>query len=147
MNTKIPLPSGAVLEIQTAPFETVMDAIQIIARELAKVDLKIGGDVLKRVQEGGDFGIEDLDVSVLKDSILLLVGSKEFRPMLAELFRSALYDGIKVEATTWTPEKARGDYFLAAWEVIKKNVGPFFGPLLSSLSARAKANSGGPRSG
>ena len=67
--------------------------------------------------------------------------------MLAELFRSALYDGIKVEATTWTPEKARGDYFLAAWEVIKKNVGPFFGPLLSSLSARAKANSGGPRSG
>ena len=147
MNTKITLPSGAVLEIQAAPFETVMDAIQIIARELAKVDLKIGGDVLKRVKEGGEVGVEDLDLSVLKDSILLLVGSKEFRPMLAELFRSATYDGLKVDATTWTSEKARGDYFLAAWEVIKKNVSPFFGPLLSSLSARAKANIDARKSG
>jgi hypothetical protein len=147
MNTKVTLPSGAVLEIQTAPFETVMDAIQVIARELAKVELKIDPETIRAVQAGGTAGAGDLDVSTLKDAVLTLVASREFRPALAELMKSAMYNGLKVDATTWQSEEARGDYFPAAWEVIKKNIAPFFGSLLSKFSARATATSAAPRSG
>ena len=147
MNTKIQLPSGATLEIQTAPFETVMDAIQVIARELAKVEMKIDPETMRAVQAGGTAGAGDFDVSMLKDAVLTLVGSREFRPALAELMKSAMYNGLKVDAGTWQSEEARGDYFPAAWEVIKKNIAPFFGSLLSKFAARAAATSAAPRSG
>jgi hypothetical protein len=147
MNTKVTLPSGTVMEIQMAPFETVMDAIQIIARELATVELKIDPETVRIVKAGGTATASDLDITVLKDAVLTLVASREFRPALAELMKSAIYGRAKIDGTTWDSEEARGDYFPAAWEVIKKNVAPFFGRLLLKLSASAKATSAGPRSG
>lgn len=138
MNTKLNLPTGAALEIQTAPFETVMDAIQIIARELLKVDLKIDGGALERLKSGGDFSAADLDISFLKDGMLVLLASKDYRAVLGEMMKSCTYKGIKVDGTTWEPEQAREDYFSAAWEVSKKNVAPFFKKILSSLLAAAR---------
>jgi hypothetical protein len=82
---------------------------------------------------------------VLKNAVFQLVGSKEFRGILGQLMQSAMYSGERIGASTWMNEQARGDYFPAAWEVIKHNLAPFFGNLASKLSERAKARSAGPR--
>lgn len=141
------LPSGAKLELQYAPFEVAMKLLQTIARELIGVSSGLNvelslGDPSAMIQK---LIGSDLSLDLIKNAVFQIVASSAVTAILRECMGRCLYEGRAIGADTFEPGSARGDYFPAAWEVMKHNLLPFFSGLAAkSLTAKSPAGGSPP---
>jgi len=120
-NKVVNLPSGAKLEVQMAPFSVGVKLHKVIASELKSVDAA-----------GLDFS-DGVPLDTIKSAVFQLLASDAVEAAVFDCFKYSLYDDLKIDRSTFEPEEARGDYLVAAWEVVSFNVGPFFKSLGSVL--------------
>ena len=126
--SKTKLPSGAELEIQLAPFSDASSLNKAVAKELKA--LKI------------DATLELNDPNFIKDLVCSAIASDEIMACVWQCFKRCTYNGIKIDANTFEPSEARGDFYVVCKEVLTANIGPFFQSLLSQfegLKAEKKA--------
>lgn len=113
------LPSGAVLKIQSAPFELARNLYQAFLEEAKAVTISTKTEL----------------ASVYKDLICVGFSSKKIEGILWECFKYCIYNNgkgdLKIDKDTFEPISAREDYLTVCMEVAKENVAPF----LKSLSA------------
>ena len=151
MNTTKTLLSGRSLTILTPRLADAKELSKVVARELARVALKIESDDLKKLQRGDLAGIASIDMDVIKNLAFQLLGSDEVERVVHKLMTSATYgepdNEQRISAATWEDEKNREDYFEVAWEVSKNALRPFFSNLLSLLFSRAVPAGEVPKSG
>lgn len=143
----VTLPSGVKLELQHAPFEVAMKLLQTIARELIgvatglNVELSLGNPQAMIEKLIGS----DLSLDLIKNAVCQIVASGNVTAILRECMGRCLYDGRAIGVETFEPAIARGDYFPAAWEVMKHNLLPFFKGLgAKSLTAKSPAGGSPP---
>lgn len=127
MNEQITLKSGAMLELQMAPFADGMNLFKVIVNEVKQVDVDLSGlDVA---------GLASKDLNSIKNLIFQLLGSDAVERCFFLCAARCLHNGQKITKATFEPAESRGDYLPTAWEVIKFNIAPFFSGLdLSSLT-------------
>lgn len=106
---KVSLPSGATLEVAPAPFAASKALYQAILREF------------KGVAFGDDLELAD----VLKDVFCGAFTSPAVDKALDECAKRCLYNGLKIDDSTFEPVEARDDYILVCMEVAKENIFPF----------------------
>ena len=143
LSETIILPSGSKFRLQDADFELSFELGQAILRELlaVKIDLKIDVSKIDPSNPMASLGEMDLPLDVLKNAIFSVLASREVRRLVDQAMTPCLYNGIRVDSKTFADRAARGDYLPAAWEVIKYNVGPFLGALLSKSSTESGESS------
>ena len=134
------LASGRKLELQHADFEVAMGLLQATAREFLKVgiDLKVN---LRRIE---DLLAADFPLAVFKDAVCNLISSREVTELVRECMGRCLYDGVAIGPKTFEDVKARSDYLEISWEVMKLNLSPFLGGLLSRLPRPGTPSEGSP---
>ena len=118
------LPSGARLEIQSAPFALACKLRRTAASAFIAVDVSTPMEELQK----GKFSLNDL-----KGLLLQALGNEQLENDLNACLKYCLYNEAKVDAATF--DNARGDYLPALWEVAQFNLAPFFGSLSSLFSA------------
>jgi hypothetical protein len=117
--SKKTLPSGAVLEINLAPFLDANSLNRAVAKELLKI--KFDGEL-------------DLnDHNFIKDIICTAISSDDIMSALWNCFKRCTYNGVKMNQDTFENEDARGDYFTVCKEVLIENLRPFGKGLLSQF--------------
>lgn len=116
MGYETKLPSGAILQVNAAPFADAQRLSQACAKELAP--LKISAST-------------ELDLDFFKNIVCAVASSENIERALWPCLRRCLYSGVKIDDGTFEPEDARQDYLLVVSEVLKANVFPFWKGLLS----------------
>ncbi len=124
MNKKVTLPSGAELEIQVAPFGASKALYQAVVSELRGVELDVKLDLQSEV-----------NVDLLKNLFCAALDSKRIETALDECMKVVLYNGLKIDKSTFEPLEARDDYFTACFEVAQENIRPFTKSLFAQFSA------------
>lgn len=115
MMTEIKMPSGAILKVQPAPFAAARTLYQAVLEEA----------------KGLKFDPEaQVDVNFFKDLFCAGLASKKIEAALAECFKSALYNDLKITNDIFEPVEAREDYIMACFEVAQENIKPFTKNLL-----------------
>lgn len=136
--TSITCPSGAVLVLMDAPFETSMRLLKTVARELSlvttglKLDVNFGNDPAALAK----LFATDLPLDVLKNAVCQMVASDQLDSVLAECMARCTYNKLACKKDLFEDRNARQDYLLVAWEVIKHNLSPFF----AGLTSRSKTS-------
>lgn len=128
---KTTLKSGAVLELQMAPFAVSMRLFKTIANELKAVDIHLDGISFKE--------IKNTDINGIKNAVFQLLGSDAVETALKSCMERCLYNGLKITPDIFENPEARADYLVVAWEVTKFNLAPFFKSLDLSSMASPKA--------
>jgi hypothetical protein len=131
------MPSGAVLKIMPAPFEQARGLFQAVLKEIRAVEII------------SDKLVMDLYKNLLTSSF----SSKEVEKWLWACMVRCTYnlDGkgdLKIDASTFEPERARGDYVTVCMEVARVNIDPFAKSLWSeflNLLPEATSNSLKPK--
>ncbi len=128
------MPSGAQLSVSAAPFEDAMALQDGVLNACKGVPMP-----------GSLEDLMGMDATPLKDAILAAATSKELREALFTCAKHAIYDGkVKVDRALFDDpilgEKARGDYYTIAWELIVVNCGPFFVKTFSWLKTTTASN-------
>jgi hypothetical protein len=121
MNKKITLPSGAILEINLAPFSDANALNKAVAKELLKLKL--------------DKEMELSDPNFIKDLVCVAVSSEEIMTAVWVCFKRCTYNNLKISCDTFETLEGRGDYFSVCKEVLMENIGPFVKSLLSQFEA------------
>lgn len=111
---EVKLPSGAVLKIGVAPFETSRSLYQVVLEE-AKAIL-----VTTKLEMA----------SVYKDLFCIGFSSKKIENALWECLKYCTYNNgktgeLKIDKDTFEPISAREDYLNVCIEVAKDNIAPF----------------------
>lgn len=138
------LPSGARLTLNHPPFSVAMDLVTSVAVELKgvatglKVELSLGDPVAMIAK----LAACDLPVDLLKDALLQAVASPRIRASLHECMGRCLLNGQVCNIMAFEDPKVRGDYFPAAWEVMKFTLSPFFAGLSSKSLVGSAPKSG-----
>ena len=146
MMTTTPLPSGSNFAGQIAPWQVAARLRWTLAAELKAVSLDFSSGIVQALLRAGAepdkakakilalgaLGSEDVDV--LKNLLMQLVGSPTLESVIFECLVRCTLNGTKITAETFEGEGARADFYPAAVEVLKINILPFFGNLLSTLS-------------
>lgn len=136
------LPSGVELELGLPDFDDAMALLETIFGELKAVNIDLTVDV-NNLQETL---AQEMPVGLVKDVVCQVIGSKAIKRDLRACMARCLYNGSAIDAKTFEPADARGDYFPAAWEVIRFSLLPFFKGLdWKSLIASAAKAGAGPR--
>lgn len=104
------LPSGAELTITLAPFADSKALYQSILEELKSVSIK---------------GEDEIGIGLLKDLFCAGFSSKKIEAAMSKCLSRCLYNGIKIDDSTWEPAEAREDYMKTLVEVAKENIAPF----------------------
>lgn len=120
----INLPSGAILEINLAPFADADKLNKSVAKELKS--LKI------------DSQMEFEDPNFIKDMVCAAISSDEIMAALWVCFKRCTYNGQKITVDSFESEEGRGDYFFICREVLVGNCLPFFKSLLSQLGGMSQ---------
>ena len=119
MNMKKKLKSGAMLEVQMASFSDGIKLLEVVAEELKKVNIDIENLSLDKEITNGFIG-------TFKDLILNAITSTKLRECLDKCFLPCLYNTSKVNDTLFEDNmKAREDYLIICWEVLRYNLAPF----------------------
>ena len=118
--SKHTLPSGAILEITLAPFADANNLKKAIASEMKGLHLTSEMSLT--------------DANFLKDAVFTAIASERILACVEQCFKRCTYNGLKINADTFEPAEARGDYDLICYEVVKENLLPF----LKGLSAQLK---------
>lgn len=114
---EVKLPSGAVLRIDSAPFENSKALYQAILEELRAVPIV------------GKSEVEEM----LKNMACATFSSKKVEAMTWACMEKVLYNNLRVSKDTFEPVEARGDYIVVCSEVIKENVSPFMKSLYAEF--------------
>lgn len=120
MNKKVTMPSGAVLEIQVAPFLDAKKLYKAIAHEL------------KTVSVNADM---ELDLEMIKNLLCVVVESDRIEEAFNICAQRCLYNNCKISNDTFESLEARGDYLIVMREIIEANVAPF----MKGLFAQSKS--------
>jgi len=113
---KVNLPSGAVLEIQLAPFGDANKLNKAIAKELKTLSL--------------DSEMNLSDPVFLKDLVCTALSSDGIESCLWACFKRCTYNNEKISQDTFEKEESRQDYFIVCREVLQEQIGPFVKSLL-----------------
>lgn len=133
---------GKELTITPAPFADAMALQKAIGRSLkgSKIDLSgIDADIVGRDAEGNiDLSTLRLDkangmIQTIANLILNVSTSDEIEECLFKCASRAVIGGEKVTLEYFEKVENRKNYFPIMMEIIKTNVGPFFGDLVSLL--------------
>ena len=136
------LPSGATIELHVADFEASMTLLETVVAELKAVNVDLTVDPANIAESLA----QEMPVGLIKNVLCQVLGSKALKRDLNACMGRCLYAGEAIGKNTFEPVIARGDYFPAAWEVLKINLLPFFkGVDLKSLIAAAQKASAGPK--
>ena len=124
-NEKVSLPSGAELEMTLAPF---LEGEKLFSAT---------AECLKQVKIDGNTEVEDLtsNLNSLKDVFLMCITSQQMKDAMLGCLKRCTYNGQRI--TSWDifdDVKAREDYLVVCWEVVKFNLTPFTKSLFSRLS-------------
>ena len=124
-NEKVSLPSGAELEMTLAPF---LEGERLFSAT---------AECLKGVKVDGNAEVGDLtsNLNSLKDMFLSCLTSKEMKDAILACLKRCTYNGQRI--TSWDifdDIKAREDYLMVCWEVVKFNLTPFTKSLISKFS-------------
>ncbi len=103
---KVKLPSGAILEVQPAPFAESKALYQAI------------------LEEGKNVKVADME-SAIKDLFCIGLSSKKIEAAMQPCLARALYDGEKILDQTFEPVDRRQDYLAVCMEVARENIEPF----------------------
>lgn len=125
---EVTLPSGAILKVNPAPFTDAKSLYKAILAE-AK-DIKIDSKT-------------EL-ASIFKDIFCSSFASDVVESKLWPCMRRCLYNDLKVEESTFEPEKSREDFTQVCMEVAKENVSPFLKNLYAAYSMLSLATSKDP---
>lgn len=139
---KLTLPSGAILTLCEAPFETSMQLLKVTAKELGQVTtgIKLEANLATDPAALSKLMSQDLTLDLLKNAVCQIIGSDAFEGVLSACMQRCLYNNQAINRETFEKREARQDYLPAAWEVIKHNLLPFFAGLKSkSLTAGSPA--------
>lgn len=140
-------PSGAILELKDAPFETSMKLLKTVARELStvatgmKIDINFANDPSALAK----LLAQDLPVDLLKNALCAVIASESIETVLGECMGRSLYAGRAADRKAFESRNARQDWLPCAWEVMKFNLSPFFAGLTSKSSTVAAAIGAPPR--
>jgi hypothetical protein len=111
----VTLPSGASFEMQMVPFALGVKLQRVIANELKGVPITEGA------------------LGNLKDTVFQLLASEAMEQVSFEVLRHCLFNGEKVDRSTFEDEDRRQDYLPAVWEAVNYNLAPFVAGLVSLL--------------
>lgn len=123
----ITLDSGKELVIELAAPEPAFALLDAVMADLKAVDLDLSSLDLK--------GLQAQDINVIKNLLCQFLGSKAIREAFFACAGKCLYDGKRITRETFAGADARADFLPVAQEVIKANLAPFFGSLVSKSSA------------
>lgn len=112
------LASGAVLKISTIPFAEAKALYQAMLKEL----------------RGVQFGANVNLTSVMKDLFCSGFSSQEVENALKKCLSRCLYNGVKIDDSTFEPEAARVDYTVVCLRVIEDVSAPFVNGLSVELN-------------
>lgn len=115
------MPSGAILEINLAPFADANALNKAVAKELLKIKI--------------DKDLELEDPNFIKDLVCTAISSDEIMGALWSCFKRCTYNNLKINQDSFESEEARGDYFNVCKEVLIGNLAPFGKSLLSQFGA------------
>lgn len=123
--TKVSLPSGAELEMTLAPF---LEGERLFSAT---------AECLKSVKLDGNADMKDMvgDLNGLKDMFLTCLTSQAMKEAILACLKRCTYN--KQRITSWDifdDVKAREDYLMVCWEVVKFNLTPFTKTLFAKLS-------------
>ena len=110
------LPSGAVLQVNLAPFADSKALYQAVLEEVRGIS--INDD-------------QDIGVNLIKDLFCTGFSSKKIEATLEKCLARCLYKGERITKDSFEDAEARGDYMKVLIEVTKENILPF----VKSLSA------------
>lgn len=124
---KVRLPSGAELAVTPLDWEdswgVCQDALGVI--EALNVDVK-------------GMSLQDIsaqDVLNFKGPICKILSSQVMLAASKRCFAKCTYNGVKIDAVTFSKPENRGDFLHACFYALKENCAPFFASLLSGLKA------------
>jgi hypothetical protein len=158
LKTVSTLASGSSLACDIAPWQVAARLRWQLAAELKKVNLDFTAGIVQALliaaaepdkskaksQVLAAIGGEDLNT--VKNLMLQLVGSPDLEGIIFECLSRCTLNNVKITMETFESEGARADFYEAALEVLKTNITPFFGRLLSTLrSPGATATPAGQR--
>lgn len=128
-NAKVSLPSGAELEMTLAPF---MEGERLFSAT---------AECLKSVKLDGNADMRDVvgDLNGLKDMFLTCLTSQSMKEAILACLKRCTYN--KQRITSWDifdDIKAREDYLMVCWEVVKFNLTPFTKNLFTKLNEFTK---------
>lgn len=106
---EVNLPSGAVLQVQAAPFAVSKALYQAVLKEAKALNL----------------GSQNDAGNLMKDLLMTAYSSAEIEKALWACFGKCLYNGLKIDKDTFEPEAAREDYVFVCMEVAQDNISPF----------------------
>lgn len=118
-NRKVTLPSGSELTVQIATFADSKQLFHMLLEEVRTVPM--------------DPSVE-LDSNFYKDLVCIGMSSKKIEAALQKCFTRCLYNGVRIDHTTFESVEARGDYLTVCLEVAEDNIHPFMKNLSAELS-------------
>jgi hypothetical protein len=119
----IRLPSGASLEITLIPYEDAWAVTQMVSDELKGIDFDVNSiDWAEPVKT---------DAFKLKGPILSILANKKIIEAFKLCRDRCLYNGQKIDNFTFEKKETRQDFIPVVFYVIKENIAPFFGGLIS----------------
>lgn len=125
------LKSGHVLGFGIAPFSVANKLRKVVAAELLKVELQI-----EKIDFKADFSkLDPKALNSVKNVAMQLLASDALEAAVFECLARCTLDGEAIKRDSFEEEAMRGDFLPCAWEVIRRNLAPFFANLdLSSLA-------------
>lgn len=134
---QITLPSGSILELDSAPFQEACRLRRIVAAELKAVSLS-GLDSDADISLKALASLSGPTLEVLKGTVCQVLASEALESAVFSCAAKSLLNGQRITRDTFEPENMRQDYLPVAWEVVKHTLAPFFASLdLRSFLAKA----------
>jgi len=123
--------SGAIAEINPAPFKDAMALKNAIVRELAKAGVDLQVLIANEKDSNPNYKV---DLKSIISAVLSVDSSESVTAALFECLERCSYNGEKITTRTFETDAARGDYYQIVFECIQANLLPFFTGLASRLS-------------
>lgn len=124
--------SGAILDLNIAGFAESHRLMKAVAKEFGSVKFSTGETDLKKIMS---MNLNDEMLNSLKDLVAQFLSSSEIEAALWPCMSRCTYNGLKIDAATFEPEKSREDFIEVAKEVLVLNLRPFSKSLLSLLTS------------
>jgi len=134
MTEKIKLPSGAVLDVTLMPFETAWEVCQLVTKEIEK--LSIDPNVMNIFSRDEKTDVSFAELFDLKGPICGILSNPMLVAAAKVCFARCTYNDIRIDKNTFEKVECRGDFIPVVYFVLKENLSPFFGSLLSFFSTK-----------
>ena len=134
MTEKITLPSGAILDITLMPFETAWEVSQMVTKEIEK--LAIDPSVMHMFSRDEKTDVNLSEIFNLKGPICSILANPVLVDAAKICFFKCTYNDVRIDKNTFEKVECRSDFIPAIYFVLKENLSPFFGSLLSFFTTK-----------